>query len=202
MRWFELAVMAALYAKERCNDNIDVAYQELIKALDRTGFLGSRILYLHPEVSPPYFWEQIRTKKSFPPPNLPHKTSPLITRNFIDARIKELSWEVTKNAYLARCWIQATYAARWFQSKGMAVPAAIRSHLDNRNSNRAKAGDRSRRWKQEYAAKIIRKIWPGGGVQWRALANKDLVSRVQDHLKENGDPKISRETILRAAGRA
>jgi len=67
MRWFELAVMAALYAKERCNDNIDVAYQELIKALDRTGFLGSRILYLHPEVSPPYFWEQIRTKKSFPP---------------------------------------------------------------------------------------------------------------------------------------
>jgi len=37
MRVFEFAVMATLYAKERCNGNIDVAYQELIKALDKGG---------------------------------------------------------------------------------------------------------------------------------------------------------------------
>jgi hypothetical protein len=54
MRFYELSTMAALYAKER-RVEIEDAYRELVKSLDSTGFLGARILYLHPDVSPPYF---------------------------------------------------------------------------------------------------------------------------------------------------
>jgi hypothetical protein len=124
MRFFELSSLAAIYAKERSGGDVDAAYREIVDALDETGFLGSRVLYLHPAVRPPYFTERLRSKKVIPKP-LPHKNNPIITRQFIEARERNLSWADTRDAYLAKSWVASLYAGRWLQSKGITPPNSI-----------------------------------------------------------------------------
>jgi hypothetical protein len=202
MRFYELSTMAALYAKERCV-KIDDAYKELVKALDNSGFLGARVLYLHPDVSPPYFREgpdlNLDPKKP-PPPYLPHKTSPLIIRQFIEAREKEMGWDITRDVYLARCWIPAKQAAQWLQSKGIEPPRAIgrRAALTRRVVNTRKAPMSQKRLRAQTA---IAEIWPSGVPKPEAVSDKELVSKVSQHLEKKGLQAVHRDTVLRAARR-
>src|SRR5262249_3901126 len=95
MRYFKLADLAGLYAEKRCHGDIDAAYRELVKALDHAGFLGSRVLYLHPDIQPPYF-PKPRKSEEEKLEWLPHKTNPIITRQFIDAQEKESGWTIVR----------------------------------------------------------------------------------------------------------
>jgi hypothetical protein len=132
MRFFELSSLAGIYANDRCNGDVDAAYRKLIKAIDDIGFLGSRILYLGPDVGPPYFSEPL-TSPEVPLVPKPHKQNPLITRKFIEAREHELGWIIVRDNYLAKSWVQSLYAARWLQSKGIAAPGSISWSLDSRD---------------------------------------------------------------------
>ena len=89
------------------------------------GSWGPRVLYLHPDVSPPYFWEHVPDPATPLPPLLPHKTHPVITRKFIDERIRQNDLTDTISEHLARCWVPASHAARWLQSKAIPAPACI-----------------------------------------------------------------------------
>jgi hypothetical protein len=163
-RFFELATMAALYAKER-DASIEDAYAKLVKALDETGFSGTRILYRHPDISPPYF-SKVRLRR---PRDLkkveyrPHKTSPLITRAFIEERIKNLDLAATIEAYLSRCWIPASHAARWLQSQGILVPASIASSAPVNTPSKPSRSEPPQKWrphKRSPAAGAIKKMRP------------------------------------------
>jgi len=104
MRFFELSSLAGIYANNRCNGDIDVAYRELIKALDDVGFLGSRVLYLDPDIRPPYFPQPRKSDKE-KLKWFPHKQNPIITRQFIEDRERFLSWSIVRDDYLAKSWL-------------------------------------------------------------------------------------------------
>ena len=53
--------------------------------------------------------------------------------------------------------------------------------------------------KRRLAEQAIKKLWPGGIPS--SLLNKQIEKEVADWLEQQGVPPISRETILRAAGR-
>jgi hypothetical protein len=53
--------------------------------------------------------------------------------------------------------------------------------------------------KQEIAQQAIKALWPSGVPA--TLLNKQIVPQAEDWIKAKGFPKISRDTILRAAGR-
>jgi hypothetical protein len=53
--------------------------------------------------------------------------------------------------------------------------------------------------KLDLAKRAIKHLWPDGVPD--DLLNKQIEKEVSAHLKQHGSPNISRETILRAAGR-
>jgi hypothetical protein len=201
-RFLDLPTMAALYSKERSSrGDLDTAYHTLVRSLDDVGFLGTRILYLHPDVSPPYFRPPDRNPnpKAPLPPYIPHKTKPLITRSFIEQQIRSMGWDVTRDAYLARCWIDATCANRWLNSHGIAVPGLVaRSSKDPSNKKsatpRPPAAAPTKRQRAAAAIAELRSMILD-------LSNTELVHRVSKHLTAKGLPPVSRDTILRAAKR-
>jgi hypothetical protein len=54
---------------------------------------------------------------------------------------------------------------------------------------------------RERAKAVIDTLRPGGVPPQNELRNASLLKDVNDHLKKNGSPPISDDTILRAAGR-
>jgi hypothetical protein len=184
IRYFAVETMAALYARHRGDADTLPAYRELMKALDGVGHLGSRVLYLHPDISPPYF-----------PPH-PHKGAPIITRAFIAQRVDESGIELTRDAYLSRCWIDAASARRWLNSYGIDAPGlnAETPPKPSRAAPRAK----KKATKRQRAETAIAELGP----EVLDLTNTELTYRVCNHLRANGRSQVAHKTVMRAAGRA
>jgi hypothetical protein len=53
--------------------------------------------------------------------------------------------------------------------------------------------------KLDLAKRAIKHLWPDGVPD--DFLNKQIEKEVSDYLKQHGSPNISRETILRGAGR-
>jgi hypothetical protein len=207
MRFFELSSLAGIYANQRCRGDIDAGYRELIEAIDHIGFLGSRILYLDRDVQPPYFSQPIKSEKEKPKP-LPHKTNPIITRQFIEIREKNLGWPVVRDAYLAKSWINSLPAAQWLQSKGITPPSSIDWSLKPRDAACAKPApeaDRRNAWKPKLGNRLtpsesaicdaFNALWPNGDADHKAGArNKSIL----DWLTKQDKSTVSSRTIQRA----
>src|SRR5262249_37958786 len=156
------------------------------KAIDDIGFLSSRILYLDPDVGPPYFSEPL-TSPNVPFVHKPHKQNPLITSKFIEARENGVGWIIVRDDYLAKSWVQSLYAARWLQSKGIAPPSAIAWSLKARDATCAEpAPARRNSWKPKLGNSItpteaaicdaLNALWPNGDADHKAAArNKSII---------------------------
>jgi hypothetical protein len=174
----------------------------LIAAIDGVGFLGDRILYLHPDISPPYFRKPYLDPNRPLPPFLPHKKNPLITRQFIDERVRENGLTDTCSLYLARCWVRASYAAQWFQSKGIAMPGLVSELVEIRTTTRsrkkeASPGTGTRGQKLRRTKLAIQKL----GATADELTVTELHYRVAKQQKADGLPEPSLETVRRAMGK-
>ena len=215
MRVFELSSLAGIYAN-RCNGDIDAAYRELIKSFDDVGFLGARVLYLHPDVSPPYFRQGPDTDpdpKKPPPPYLPHKLAPIISRQFIKKREKEIGWSEARDGYLAHTWIPARQAARWLQSKGITPPSSISWALTARDEQTPasilkklvkpipKSGPK------RAARLALDALYPKGvpenksGQELMNAVNKYIERHRGDLVEGRVKQTVSLDTVLRAAER-
>ena len=191
MRHFKLADLAGLYAKERCCGDVDAAYKELVLAFDQVGFSGTKVLFAHPDVSPPYF------------NGLPRST-PIITRQFIEARKKEMGWPAVLDAYLALSWVEALPAAQWLQSKGITPPNSIAWSLKAREEktvapkHEGRKPGRKPKFDWDDAKDFARQEWDTRGpfknfeTGWKA--NADLERLVRDYMSkhdEAGEPSDS-----------
>ena len=203
MRFFELCSLAGIYANERCCGDIDAGYHEIVKALDDIGFLGARVLYLDPDIRPPYFPQPRKLEKE-KLKWLPHKTNPIITRQFIEAREKELGWPLVRDAYLAKGWTYSLPAARWLESKGITPPSSIAWSLKAREEKKATPNRKGRKpgrkpkFDWDDAKAFARQEWDMRGpfknfeTGWKA--NADLERLVMDYMSrhdEAGEPSDS-----------
>jgi hypothetical protein len=208
MRFFELSSLVGIYANARCGGDIDAGYRELIDALDHVGFLGSRVLYLNSDIRPPYFSEPIKSKEDFPQKPLPHKKNPIITRQFIEHREKELGWPIVRDTYLAKSWALSLYAALWLQSKGIAPPSSISWSLKARDAagtDKVPAGDRRKTWKRKSGNRLtdgeaavceaFNALWPNGEIDHKAKARNRAIN---DWLRDQGRSPVSLRVIQRA----
>jgi hypothetical protein len=76
--------------------------------------------------------------------------------------------------------------------------ADFRFWLDNQARSSAPAERRSSQ-KRDQARQAVQALWPDGVP--KVLHNKKIEKEIGDLLKAKGQPEISRDTILRAAGR-
>jgi hypothetical protein len=196
-RFVPLSTIAKLYAKES-HCTLDDAYRELIKALDTVGFLGTRVLFLHPDISPPYIRPRDTnpTPSAPPPAHLPHKKAPLITRSFIEDRIREMDFGTVRDGYLARCWIAVVSATRWLNSHGITAPGLSLNLAPTVKRSKAGSAKGARAHKRNRAKAVMIEI----GVQsLKGLSVKELTDRVVKYLKSKGLPEVNRDTVRRAA---
>lgn len=207
MRFFELSSLAGIYANDRCRGNIDAAYRELIKSLDDVGFLGSRILYLDPDIQPPYF-PQPRKSEEDELKWLPHKQNPIITRQFIEAREKELGWALVRDAYLAKSLVLSLPAAQWLQSKGITPPSSLAWTLkipEAAHAESVSAPDRPRSWKPNFDNELTMSeaaicdafnvLWPNGDLDHKARGRD---RQVNAWLRQHNKSTLSSRSIQRA----